>query len=115
MITNQHLLKYGTLEHRRMGMLLLMLLVFALTMAMPDTASAFDGSFGPDQETVSNIENSMAAWWKSFATPAMWCSLAALAVSVIFFGGRLWGIPVVTALIFLSGEMIVNGVKSFMG
>lgn len=108
--------RYGTQEHKRLGLLLLALLIFSIVMLMPDMAfAAFNGTAKPTTEVGSNLDNSFRAWWKFLATPAFWASLFWLAVSVFFFSGRGWLIPVVLGAIFLFGEMIVDGFKSWMG
>lgn len=116
MSTAQFMPRIGSLEHRRLRLLMLALLVFAITMLIPQLALAkFDGSFSPDSAMVENVNTSLTAWWKSIAIWGMWISLAALIISILFFGGRFWWIPIATCLIFLFGESFINGVKGLMG
>lgn len=109
--------RYGTQEHKRLGLLLLAVLAVSIIMLLPDLAFAagFNGTAKPATEVGSNLDSSFRAWWKFFATPLFWASMFWLIVSVFFFSGRGWMIPVVTGAIFLFGEMIVDGFKSWMG
>lgn len=107
--------RYGTHEHKRLGMLLLATLVIAIAMLIPDLAfAAFTGSVTPSTTVGTNIDNSFKAWWKWIATPAFWVSMLWLAVCVLCFGSRGWQIPVILGVIFLFGEMVVNGLKALM-
>lgn len=108
--------RYGSLEYRRLGVILMAVLIVALAMLVPDLAhAAFDGKFGPDAATVTNANSSFLAWWKAIAVWGLWISVAALVISVLFMGGRFWWVPVCVALICLFGESFVNGVKNLMG
>jgi len=108
--------RYGTLQHQRLGMMLLALLAISLLMLMPDLAlAAFDGTAKPSTEVGTNLDGSFRAWWKFLSTPAFWVSMVWLAVCVLAFSSRGWQIPFVLAGIFLFGEMIVDGFKSLMG
>lgn len=107
--------RYGTQEHKRLGLLLLAVLAVSIIMLMPAVAFAFDGSFKPNTQVGSNLDNSFRAWWKWLATPMVWVSLIWLIVSVAFFSGRGWILPVIIGGIFLFGEMVVDGFKSLMG
>lgn len=108
--------RYGTLEHRRIGFLLFAALLIAFAMLTPQVAlAAFDGSFGPDKNMVTNVNKSFTDWWKTIAVWGMWISAFAVLLSVLVFGGKFWWIPVCTALICLFAESFINGVKGFMG
>lgn len=108
--------RHGTQEHRRLGLVLLAVLLMAVALAIPEMAfAAFKGDFAPDQAMVDTTNKSFLAWWKAIAVWGLWISVAALVVSVLFLGGRMWYIPVGVALICLFGESFVNGVKTMMG
>lgn len=108
--------RYGTQEHKRLGLLLLALLAFSIIMLMPDIAfAAFDGTAKPAASVGTNLDGSFKAWWKFLATPMVWICMFWLVVSVAFFSGRGWIIPVIIGGIFLFGEMLVDGFKSLMG
>lgn len=80
--------RYGSLEYRRLGVILMAVLIMALAMLAPDLAhAAFDGKFGPDTTTVTNANSSFLAWWKAIAVWGLWISVAALVISVLFMGG----------------------------
>lgn len=108
--------RYGTLQHQRLGMMLLALLAISILMLMPDLAFAgFDGTAKPDATVGKNLDGSFRAWWKFLSTPAFWGSMIWLAICVFAFGCRGWQMPLLLGGIFLFGEMIVDGFKSLMG
>lgn len=116
MVTADVLPRYGTLQHKRLGMMLVALLVFSLIMLMPDLAlAAWDGTAKPSTSVGTNLDGSFRAWWKFLSTPFFWLSMFWLAVCVLGFSGRGWQIPAILAAIFLFGEMVVDGFKSLMG
>lgn len=107
--------RYGSLEHKRLGMMGLMTLIIAFFCLIPDLAMAFTGDFTPNDKVVTAVDGSFKKWWKTIAIPAFWLSLAGLVISVIFMGGRGWYIPLSTAALFLFGEMLITGVQKMMG
>lgn len=108
--------RYGTLQHRRLGLLMLSLLAIAIAMLLPDLASAatFKGDFAPDQEIVEASQNSLKAWWKSLSIYGLWVSFGGLVISILFMGGRFWWVPVCVAIICLFAETLVTGVQNMM-
>jgi len=108
--------RYGTREHRQLGLLLVMLLVVALLMLMPDFALAagFDGTIKPDEKVGTNLDSSARSWWRFLAKPGFWIAMIWLAGSVLFFSSRGWQVPFVLGAIFLFGEMVVDGFQALM-
>lgn len=106
--------RYGTLEYRRLGLLLLALFVIAIFLVIPDSAYAFDGTVTIDQTTNDNLNTSFAALWKKFSIWGMWISFIGLAISVGCLSSKGWHIPFLLAAIFMFGEMVVNGFKNLM-
>ncbi|HBO2935415.1 TPA: hypothetical protein L4R50_000411 [Pseudomonas aeruginosa] len=107
--------RYGTREHRQLGLLLVTLLVVALVMLMPDFAfAAFDGTIKPDEKVAGNLDSSGRSWWRFFAKPGFWIAMFWLAGSVLFFSSRGWQLPFVLGAIFLFGEMVVDGFQALM-
>lgn len=107
--------RYGTLEHRRLGILLLALFVLAIFLVIPNNAyAAFDGTITIDQTTSDNVNTSFAALWKKFSIWGLWFSLLGLAISVGCMSSKGWHIPFLLAAIFMFGEMVVNGFKNLM-
>lgn len=108
--------RYGTREHRQLGLLLVTLLAVAVLMLMPDFAfAAFDGTLKPDSKVGTNLDGSFRAWWKFIAKPGFWIAMIWLAVCVLAFSSRGWQLPLVLGAIFLFGEMVVDGFQSLMG
>ncbi|KQW19842.1 MULTISPECIES: hypothetical protein [Pseudomonas] len=108
--------RYGTLQHQRLGMMLIALFALSLLMLMPDMAfAAFDGTAKPSSQVGTNLDSSARAWWKFLSTPLFWVSMIWLAVCVLAFSGRGWQVPLILACIFLFGELVVDGFKSWMG
>lgn len=106
--------RYGTREHRQLGLLLVMLLVVALLMLMPELALAFDGSIKPNDKVAGNLDSSGREWWRFLAKPGFWLAMFWLAGSVLFFSSRGWQLPFVLGAIFLFGEMVVDGFQALM-
>ncbi|MPQ69396.1 hypothetical protein [Pseudomonas sp. MWU12-2323] len=107
--------RYGTLEHRRLGILLLALFVLAIFLVIPDNAyAAFDGTIAIDQTTNDNVNNSFAALWKKFSIWGLWFSVFGLAISIGCMSSKGWHIPFLLTVIFMFGEMVVNGIKNIM-
>ncbi|HBO7921052.1 TPA: hypothetical protein L6A07_31230 [Pseudomonas aeruginosa] len=106
--------RYGTREHRQLGLLLVMLLVVALLMLMPDFALAFDGTIKPDEKVGTNLDSSARSWWHFLAKPGFWIAMIWLACCVLFFSSRGWQLPFVLGAIFLFGEMVVDGFQVLM-
>lgn len=119
-MNNLFMPRYGTIEYRRLGLIMLMIGLAALCLLIPELANAqsagtFSGDFGPDKDLVTNVDKSLLGWWKVAAVWGLWLSLAALFISVVFFGGRFWWVPLAAAFICLFGETFVNGAKNLMG
>lgn len=108
--------RQGTQEHRNLLQLVFALFAVAVAVIIPDLAIAagFDGKFEPNSTTVSNTGNSFAAWWRAAVIPGMWVSAFFFLFSIFVMQGKLWGVPVGAALLFMFGEMLVNGVKTFV-
>lgn len=109
--------RYGTVEYRRLGIFMLLLAVSALFLLIPELAMAqsFQGDFGPNKDITQNVDKSFLAWWKTVAGWGIWIAVAALAISVLFFGGRFWWVPLAFGGICLFGETVVNGIRGLMG
>lgn len=96
------------------GMFLLVLI--AALFAFPDIAqAAWDGKFGPSDDLKKNTDDSLKGWFQAVAGWGLWLSIGALAISIIFFGGKLWWIPVCFCLLALFGEPLVTQVGSWAG
>ncbi len=109
--------RWGTREHKQLGLLLVTLLVVAVLMLIPDLAFAagFDGTAVPDAGVGKNLDTSFRAWWKFLAKPGFWIAMIWLAVCVLAFSSRGWQLPFVLGAIFLFGEMVVDGFQKLMG
>lgn len=90
-------------------------LIIAL-FAFPEIAqAAWDGKFGPSDELTKNTDDSLKGWFQAIAGWGLWLSIGALALSIIFFGGKFWWIPVCFCLLCLFGEPFVTTIGSWSG
>lgn len=95
-----------------LSVLIAVFLVCLFTSGMA-SAETFNGQFGPAKDLATNTTASFQAWWKLIAGYGLWLSLIAFAVSIIFFAGRWWWIPVAVFLLCMFGEITVNQVASW--
>lgn len=109
-------------DWRRAGVTILAFALLLFLLAMPDMAHAataggagFDGKFGPDATTVTNVDDSAKGWWRFGAQVALWLAIVGFAISICFFKAQGWWIPVGIFLLCLFGEKTVNAVKSMAG
>ncbi|MBJ2215979.1 MULTISPECIES: hypothetical protein [Pseudomonas] len=115
MVVSQYMPRYGSKEHRRLGVMLLALFVSAIAILMPDIAlAAFTGDFAPNETIVTNTNSSASKWWKVLSFWGLYGGIGWLIVSILAFNGKYWACPFLIALAALFGEPFINGVKALM-
>ena len=95
---------------------ILLLAIVAVLLAFPDLAhAAWDGKFGPSDDLKKNTNDSLEGWFQAFAGWGLWISIGALALSIIFFGGKFWWIPVCFCIVCLFGSPFVTTIGQWAG
>jgi len=109
--------RYTRSEDLKRFMLGLLGLALIVTIfAFPEMAqAAWDGKFGPSADLTKNTDDSLKGWFQAIAGWGLWLSVGALAISIVFFGGKFWWIPVCFALLSLFGEPFVTTIGGWAG